>query len=520
MNISEIRGRLYELAMATPAIDAHTHVQDDLTGFNQKLAAGNLAGTQASVNRPPQNVVDEGIRRGRLVRRTMTDATHGLFYSWFAQIVEGAGNRLDDATRKIGGNSEKERRAAGRFLMEQLWDSRYSEYAEWLRYMFRLYRAVPKDIDPLDPKHFNKVYNALAEQRHDPKFAAGILADHNIHAYVTSIENRDKVPLVPPVRPKDVDLAYKTHAEAWNMFDFNGLFWPDRATDFGLFTQGHKFEAEKYILHLEEYFECELSNVATLKHATRDFFWRILRSPRTNPRSRILYVDGFQAQNWRFSRPYSKATVDWALAHHRTQLDGENRWQVMACVAEAMLEALNEIGEERKDAGARFGVCLQLCGGARHFMDWAREIQSLPEYIPNLPQDEYPVWTRYPHVHFEYISAHELLYNDMANAAKQVGNVSAGPWWHYFRRHKIARMVRDQLSMGPLKSIACGFTDARFVEMVAAKYVSMRLGIADALAELVSDRYSSLHHNFDAAAGVMRELLFTNPAAVHYIPVE
>ncbi|HVV73987.1 MAG TPA: hypothetical protein VHI52_21210, partial [Verrucomicrobiae bacterium] len=221
-----------------------------------------------------------------------------------------------------------------------------------------------------------------------------------------------------------------------------------------------------------------------------------------------------------FSRPYSKATVDWAIAHHRTQLDGENRKQVLACVAEAMLEALNDIGKERKDAGAPFGVCLQLCGGARHFMDWAREIQSLPEYIPNLPQDEYPVWSRYPHVHFEYISAHETLYYELANAAKQVGNVSAGPWWHYFRRHKIARMVRDQLSMGPLKSIACGFTDARFVEMVAAKYQSLRLGVADALAELVADRYSSLYQDFDAAGRVMRELLFTNPAAVHYIPVE
>jgi hypothetical protein len=42
-----------------------------------------------------------------------------------------------------------------------------------------------------------------------------------------------------------------------------------------------------------------------------------------------------------------------------------------------------------------------------------------------------------------------MLYNDIANAAKQVGNVSAGPWWHYFRRHKITRMVRDQISMGP-----------------------------------------------------------------------
>ncbi len=519
MNTQEIRAKLQELALATPVVDAHTHVQDDLTGFTPQLAAGNLAGTQAAVNRPSHNVVQEGLRRGRLVRRTMTDATHGLFYSWFAQIAEGAGNRLDHALALVGANTEHERRAAGRFLLHQLQDSRYSEYAEWLRYMFRLYQKVPKDIDPLDPKHFETVADAIAAQRHEPDFAAEILKAHHIRAYVTSIENRDRVPLTPPVRPKDVDLAYATHPEAWNMFDLNGFFWPERATDFGLFTQGHKFEAEKYIVHLEEYLERELTNVATLQEATRAFFWRILRSPKTNPHSRILYVDGFQAQDWRFSRPYSKATVEWALAHHRTQLDGENRRQVMACVAEAMLEALNDIGKERKEAGARFGVCLQLCGGARHFMDWSREIQSLPEYIPNLPQDEYPVWSRYPHVHFEYISAHELLYNDMANAAKQVGNVSAGPWWHYFRRHKIARMVRDQLSMGPLISIACGFTDARFVEMVAAKYVSARLAIADALAELVGDRYSSLYHDFDKAAEVMKELLFTNPAAVHNIPV-
>ena len=520
MNLDEIRTKVQELAMATPVIDAHTHVQDDLTGFTRELAEGNLAGTQASVNQPPRQVVEEGIRQGRLVRRTMTDATHGLFYSWFAQIVEGAGNRLSEAIAKIGTNTDAERRAAGRFLMEQLRDSRYSEYAEWLRYMFRLYSGVPKDIDPLDPQHFHTVADAIAAERHIPAFAKQVLENQHIGAYVTSIENRDRVPLVPPIRPKDVDLAYCTHPEAWNMFDFNGFFWPERATDFGLFTQGHKFEAEKYVVHLEEYFEQEITNVKTLQDATRAFFWRILRSPKSNPTSRILYVDGFQAQDWRFSQPYSKATVDWALAHHRTQLAGENRRQILACVAEAMLEALNDIGRERKDAGARFGVCVQLCGGARHFLDWAREIQSIPEYIPNLATDEYPVWVRYPHVHFEYISAHEGLYHDMANAAKQVGNVSAGPWWHYFRRHKIARMVRDQISMGPLKSIACGFTDARFVEMVAAKYVSMRLGVADALTELVADRYSSMYLDFDAAAGVMRELLFTQPAAVHYLPVQ
>src|SRR5690242_14630158 len=142
MTLQEIREKLQELAMATPAVDAHTHVQDDLTGFTRDLSAGNLAGTQAAVNRPSQVVVDEGIRRGRLVRRTMTDAAHGLFYSWFAQVVEGAGNRLTDAIEMLGNNTDKERRAAARFLLTQLHDSRYSEYGEWLRYMFRLYSGV------------------------------------------------------------------------------------------------------------------------------------------------------------------------------------------------------------------------------------------------------------------------------------------------------------------------------------------------------------------------------------------
>ena len=36
MHIDEIRSRLCELAMATPVIDAHTHVQDDLTGFTTR----------------------------------------------------------------------------------------------------------------------------------------------------------------------------------------------------------------------------------------------------------------------------------------------------------------------------------------------------------------------------------------------------------------------------------------------------------------------------------------------------
>ena len=43
---------------------------------------------------------------------------------------------------------------------------------------------------------------------------------------------------------------------------------------------------------------------------------------------------------------------------------------------------------------------------------------------------------------------------------------------------------------------------------------------SDALAELVADPYSNLYRDFDGAAAVMKELLFTNPAAVHYIPVK
>jgi hypothetical protein len=512
--------RMVDIVNAIPAVDAHTHVQDDLSGFSEESARRNLAGTQAAVNRPSETVVREGLRRGRLVRRTMTDATHSLFYSWFAEIAEGANNRLDHAIRMVGSNTDRERREAGRFLLGELHDSRFSEYAEWIRFMFRQYDGLPADVDPLDPARFDLVWDCVAAQRHDPAFAERLLKKHAIRAYVTSIENRDGIPAAPPVHPSQVDLAAFTHPEAWSMFDFNGLLWPERATDFGLFTQGHKFEAEKYLLHLEEYLEAPIGSVAALKDAVRGFFFRILRSPHTNPTSRVLYVDGFQAEDFRFSRPYSSSVVDHAIRHHKAQLEGNLRQQVIACVAEAMLEALDDIGREYKEAGERFGCCIQLCGGATHFMDWAREIQSIPAHIPRLAQDEYPVWSRFPNVHFEYISAHEALYSDLATAAKQVGNVSAGPWWHFFHRHQVARLLRDQLSMGPIRSIACGFTDARFVEMLAAKYRSLRLAVADALSLLVEDEYSTLYRDFDAAREAAWEILFANPRAAHHIPVE
>jgi len=61
----------------------------------------------------------------------------------------------------LGSNSKKERIATGRLLLEQLHDSRYSEYAEWLRIMFRLYDGVPQDRDPLDPASFDLIWEAV-----------------------------------------------------------------------------------------------------------------------------------------------------------------------------------------------------------------------------------------------------------------------------------------------------------------------------------------------------------------------
>ena len=45
--------RLFQEACRMPVVDSHTHVQDDLTGFDEALASQNLAGTQAAVNASP-----------------------------------------------------------------------------------------------------------------------------------------------------------------------------------------------------------------------------------------------------------------------------------------------------------------------------------------------------------------------------------------------------------------------------------------------------------------------------------
>ncbi|MFN0128236.1 MAG: hypothetical protein ACKV19_16295 [Verrucomicrobiales bacterium] len=506
----------YKAACEMPVVDCHTHVQDDLTNFDRALAEKNLAGTQAAMNAYPDYLIDAAIANGRLVRRTMMDVAHGCFYSWFAEIAEGHRGRLDDIINIASPNTAAARCAAGKYLIAELRDSRFTEYAEWLRVMFRLYQGV-EDLDPLDPANFDIVQEAILKQRNDPDFATGILSKHKITAYVTSIENRDRIPMEPRVRPTDVDLSHATHPEAYQMFDANYLVWPEGATDFGLFTAGYKYESEKYLLHLEQILGGTIECVKTLKLLLETFFWSILYSPSQNPTSRVRYTDLYHPMDYRLGTPYDTASVNSAIRYRKNCLRGEDLKQICAVVTEVMLETLNEIGADLKSGGRHYGSCLQIAIGVDYFMDPSREIQSFPRYAAGVAQDEYPVWTNYPDIEFEYIVAHDQLYEDMANAAKQIGNVSVGPWWHFFRTHKIAAKMRDQLSMGPISSIASGFTDARFVEMLVAKYGSIRYAVSMALADLADDPASSM--TIDHGLQVMREILYINPIERHNLPL-
>jgi len=511
--------RLYTESQKVQVVDSHTHIQDDILDFNKTTAKKNLIGTQASFNRMPDHVVKTSLKNGRLVRRLMTDITHGLFYSWFAQIAEGRRGRLDKIIKAIGDNSESERREAGKMMFEELQDSRYSEYAEWLRIMFSFY-CDGKVTDPLAASTFDTVHDLIQEKRNDPALAARILKEHNITGYVTSIENRDKLPVETScIKNKDIDLSYSTHPECYHMFDAHYFLWPEGATDFGLYLAGHKYESEKFLLNFEEKLGITISSPADLKNGIKDFFHRILWAPKTNPKSRIRYTNIFNAIDYSTSASYDITTVNRIIRYNKNFLRGDDLAQIKAFNTQAVLEALDEIGAEIKASGEEYGSCLQIALGVTYFMDSSREVQSFPVYRADMPQEAYSAWLQYPNIHFEYIIAHEQLYSDFSNAAKQVGNISVGPWWHYFRKHKIARMLHDQMSMGPLSSIASGFTDARFVEMLAAKYTSVRQGIAMALAELVDDPSSCMHKDFEGAIEVMKEIMHDNPIKVHHLPL-
>jgi len=509
--------RLYDISEKISVVDAHTHIQDDIQNFDKALADKNLTGTQASFNSYPEHVIQESLKQNYLVRRLMMDTTHGLFYSWFAQIAEGKSNIIDEAITTLSNNNEACRKNAGKTLYMALQDSRYSEYGEWLRTMFSLY-LEDKTVDPLSLENFDLVYDSMKAKRNDKNFASRLLSENNILGYVTSIENRAKIPLNPKgVNVNDVDLSFASHQESFNMFDANYLVWPSGATDFGLFLGGHKYEAEKYLINLENMLNVQIETPADLKNAVKEFLQSILWSPKSNPSSRVRYTDIFHPIDFRLNESYDITKVTHAIRFQKAFLRDDSLKHVIAFVSQAMLEALDDIGREIKDSGEEYGSCLQIALGVTYFMDNSREILSFPVYKSNMPHDAYSLWTAYPNIHFEYIIAHEQLYKDFSNAAKQESNISVGPWWHFFRKHNIANMLYDQLSMGPVSSIASGFTDARFVEMLVAKYKSVRWGVSMALAEMVDDPFSTIYQKDEKAVELMKEILCKNPIKKHHL---
>ena len=263
--------------------------------------------------------------------------------------------------------------------------------------------------------------------------------------------------------------------------------------------------------------DVSIQSADDLKKGIKAFLRSILWSPTTNPESRVRYTDIFLPMDFKLNAGYDITTVNAAIRFSKEHLRQDQRTHLCAFAAEALLETLNEIGKEIKDSGSEYGSCLQIAQGVDYFMDRSREIQSFSAYRSGLPQDSYSLWLNYPHIHFEYILANESLYRDFANAAKQVSNISVGPWWHLVRKEAMARMFYEQLSFGPVNSIASGFTDARFVEMLVAKYRSVRQGLSAALAEFVSDSSSILYRKNDEAIALMKTILHDEPVKKHHL---
>ena len=138
-------------------------IQDDIAGFDAEAAKENLVGTQAAFNKYPQSVLDASIKNKYLVRRLMTDPLHGLIYSWFAQIAEGARGNIEGIIKSIGNNTAELRMGAARQICEALKDSRFSEYAQWLRTMFAFYLDDTQlEGDIISPKNIEILTQAVA----------------------------------------------------------------------------------------------------------------------------------------------------------------------------------------------------------------------------------------------------------------------------------------------------------------------------------------------------------------------
>ena len=208
----------------------------------------------------------------------------------------------------VGGNTDGERREAGRFLLEQLHDSRYSEYAEWLRIMFRLYDGVPRGHRPPGSCAFRHRLRRDGSPAPRPGFRGprAIVQQHH-RLRDQHREQGQGAASCRPCTPQRWISPGPRIPRRGRCSTSTASCGPSAPRISASSRRGTSSRRRNTSLHLEEYFESRhRDRGARSRTRCTGSSWRILRSPKTNPTSRILYVDGFQAQDWRFSRPYSE----------------------------------------------------------------------------------------------------------------------------------------------------------------------------------------------------------------------
>lgn len=494
-------------------VDCHTHVQGDLFNFNHETISKNLIGSQsAGLNQYPSEVIQESIKNGRLVRRTMIDAVPS--YSWFVQLALGNGLDFDNVIKM-------NRKDMGKAILSTLGPSKFSERVGWIRHMYNRYDGVKSqgdEFDPLDPANFDTVYAAVSTQRNDPTFADNILKEDKIIALVTSLENASHVPLglehgKEAEMLKSIDLSIGMHPEIYYMLDVHYLVCPEKATDLGPYFLGCKYQTKNYLLNIENRLGAAINSAKDLRKIIKDWIHKIIRSP-SNPSSRVLYANTFQPIDRRLNVYIDDSEINNIIKNHKDCLDNSQLMIVSAYTTQSILEALNEIGDEiRKENG--IGVCFQIAIGVDYFIDPEREITAFKAYQPRIPRDEEPIWKKYRNIVFEYLVADEKLLEDFMDAAKQVPNVIVSSWWQGFGSRSIAHIVSTMVWESNINKFAGGISDGRYVEMLGAKGESVSKGIAAGLAQCVSQGRLPLL----SAENYMKDLLYTNPARIHNIPL-
>jgi hypothetical protein len=504
---------LVDSSIKSRRVDCHTHVQGDIFNFTAEMAKDNLIGSQsAGLHKYPDDVIEKSIKSGRLVRRTMMDAVPA--YSWFVQLALGQGADFYNITGM-------DKREMGRALVKALQPCRYSERAGWLNNMLNRYDGVKSQgisFDALDPDNFDIVYDAISAQRNDPLFADQILKDDNIVALVTSLENASHVPLKLNAgseagQLKSIDLSGAMHPEIYYMLDIHYIVCPEKATDLGPYFLGCKYDTENYLTNIEKRLGVNISNASDLKKAIKGWIQNVILSP-SNPKSRVLYANTFQPIDRRFNTEITESDVTNIIEKHKGKLDDSDINVVSSYATQAILEGLNEIGAELKKENG-IGVCLQIAIGVDYFIDKDREIMAFKAYQPRIPKDEEKVWRKHPNIIFEYLVADEKLQEDFMDSAKQVPNIIVGPWWQGFGARTIARMVESMVWESSINKFAGGISDARYITMIGAKGESVRNGLAAGLAICVSQGRLPMK----VAIQYMNEILYTNPAKVHNIPI-